>query len=54
MFWDKAAALYDLFENIYNGKVYAQIWRRAAEFVSRRDNVLECACGMRAISAAVA
>lgn len=54
MFWDKAAALYDLFENIYNGKVYAQIWRRAAEFVSRRDNVLECACGMGAISAAVA
>ena len=54
MFWDKAAALYDLFENIYNGKVYAQIGRRAAEFVNASDNVLECACGTGAISAAVA
>lgn len=22
MFWDKAAGLYDLFETVYNGKVY--------------------------------
>lgn len=27
MFWDKISALYDLFENIYNKKVYQETGR---------------------------
>ncbi len=25
MFWDKVSGMYDLFETLYNGKVYAQL-----------------------------
>ena len=28
MFWDKAAGLYDLFEMVYNGKVYKGLTRK--------------------------
>ena len=50
MFWDKISPLYDLFENVYNHKVYSGTGKRVADFIESTDEVLECACGTGAIS----
>ena len=54
MFWDKVSGFYDLFETIYNGKVYQGLGKRAAEEIEQNDIVLECACGTGAISKYIA
>lgn len=54
MFWDKISGVYDLFENIYNRKVYTQLGRSVVEFIDNDDCVLECACGTGAISVDIA
>ena len=54
MFWDKISPLYDLFENVYNHKVYAGTGKKVAEYIGPSDVVLECACGTGAISVAIA
>lgn len=54
MFWDKAAKFYDLFENIYNGRVYKKLGAEVVKSIEESDAVLECACGTGAISRAVA
>lgn len=54
MFWDKVSGLYDLFETIYNGKVYRGLGKRVAEEIEQNDVVLECACGTGAISQYIA
>lgn len=54
MFWDKISPLYDLFENIYNGKVYTGTGKKVAEMIDSSDVVLECACGTGAISIYIA
>lgn len=54
MFWDKISGLYDLFETIYNGKVYRGLGKRVAEQIDQNDIVLECACGTGAISKYIA
>ena len=54
MFWDKISPLYDLFENVYNRKVYKGTGLKVAEFISGSDKVLECACGTGAISVSIA
>jgi ubiquinone/menaquinone biosynthesis C-methylase UbiE len=54
MFWDKISPLYDLFEKIYNGKVYSGTGAKVAEFIEPTDTVLECACGTGAISIYIA
>ena len=54
MFWDKISPLYDLFENVYNHKVYAGTGKKVAEFIESTDDVLECACGTGAISVSIA
>ena len=54
MFWDKISGLYDLFENIYNRKVYTGTGRKVAEYIESGDDVLECACGTGAISVYIA
>ncbi len=54
MFWDKISPLYDLFENVYNGKVYSGTGVMVAEMISTSDIVLECACGTGAISRYIA
>lgn len=54
MFWDKISGLYDLFENIYNKKVYKALGSRTSAYVGKDDVVLECACGTGAISKTVA
>ena len=54
MFWDKISPLYDLFENVYNGKVYTGTGRKVAGLIEPSDVVLECACGTGAISIYIA
>ena len=54
MFWDKISPLYDLFENVYNHKVYAGTGTKVAEFIDPSDEVLECACGTGAITVCIA
>ncbi len=45
MFWDRISGLYDLFENIYNGKNYKALGVKVAGYIDKTDLVLECACG---------
>ena len=54
MFWDKVAKYYDLFEKVYNGKVYKKLGCEVSKNIEPTDVVLECACGTGAISRAVA
>jgi len=54
MFWDKISPLYDIFENIYNGRVYIRTGKKVAELIKPSDVVLECACGTGAISIYIA
>lgn len=54
MFWDKVAWLYDLFENIYNGKVNRQLCKEVAKLMEHSDKVLECACGTGMITKYIA
>ena len=54
MFWNKISPVYDLFENVYNRKVYKGTGVKAAEFISGPDRVLECACGTGAITVELA
>jgi len=54
MFWDKAAKLYELFENIYNGKVNREFCKKVGEMINTGDKALECACGTGMISRAIA
>ena len=54
MFWNKISPLYDLFEKVYNGKVYNGTGAKVAEFIEPTDTVLECACGTGAISIYIA
>ena len=50
MFWDVVAPLYNLFENIYNGKVNKQVQLEVADLIHPSDRVLECACGAGMLS----
>lgn len=54
MFWDNVSGLYDLFETVYNGKVYRGLGQKVAEEIGPGDVVLECACGTGAISTYIA
>lgn len=54
MFWDRVAGVYDLFGNVYNGKVNRELCRLIVKSINKSDVVLECACGTGIISAAIA
>ena len=54
MFWNKISPVYDLFENVYNRKVYKGTGIKVAEFIDEIDSVLECACGTGAITEEIA
>ena len=54
MFWDKISPLYDLFENVYNHRVYVGTGEKVAEFIDDGDDVLELACGTGAITEYIA
>ena len=45
MFWDKLSFVYDLMETLYNRKVFIETGVKVAEYIDRKDVVLECACG---------
>lgn len=54
MFWNKISPVYDLFENVYNRKVYKGTGIKVAEYIAETDSVLECACGTGAITEEIA
>ncbi len=54
MFWDRISPIYDIFENVYNGRVYSGTGKKVAELIDPSDKVLECACGTGAISIYIA
>lgn len=54
MFWDKIAGVYDIFEDVYNGKVNKDLCQEVAELISADDDVLECACGTGMLTVRVA
>ena len=54
MFWNNISPLYDLFETVYNKKVFIGTGKKVAEFIEPTDLVLECACGTGAISIFIA
>lgn len=54
MFWDRISPIYDLFENVYNNKVYTGTGAKVADLINSDDKVLECACGTGAISVFIA
>ena len=54
MFWNKISPVYDLFENVYNGKVYKGTGEKVADYIDKTDDVLECACGTGAITKSIA
>ena len=54
MFWDKIAGVYDLFGNVYNGKVNRKLCTLISKNIYKSDVVLECACGTGMISEAIA
>lgn len=53
MFWDRVANIYDLTENLFNGKVNRQLCLTVASYIDGQDRVLECACGTGMISKGV-
>ena len=53
-FWDMVSPVYDLFETVYNRKVFTGTGAAVAQMISLSDNVLECACGTGAISTYIA
>lgn len=54
MFWNTISPVYDLFENVYNRKVYKGTGIKVAELIDKNDSVLECACGTGAITEEIA
>ena len=54
MFWDLVSGYYEVFENLYNGKVNRLMCKKVAERISSSDEVLECACGTGMISVHIA
>ena len=54
MFWSRIAGVYDLIENIYNGKANARTTDYVASLMSGDDRVLECACGTGMFSVKIA
>ena len=54
MFWSKISGVYDLVENIYNGKANERTTDYVASLMDKDDKVLECACGTGMFSVKIA
>ena len=54
MFWSRIAGVYDLVENVYNGKTNRAVTDYVATLMEREDKVLECACGTGMFSVKIA
>ena len=54
MFWSKISGVYDLVENIYNGKANERTTGYVASLMDKDDKVLESACGTGMFSVKIA
>ena len=54
MFWSRIAGIYDLIENVYNGKANRRTTDHVASLMDEGDRVLECACGTGMFSVKIA
>lgn len=54
MFWSRIAGIYDLIENVYNGKANRRTTGYVASLMNEGDRVLECACGTGMFSVKIA
>ncbi len=54
MFWSRIAGVYDLVENVYNGKANRKTTDYVASLMKEDDLVLECACGTGMFSVKIA
>ncbi|MBO7336897.1 MAG: methyltransferase domain-containing protein [Lachnospiraceae bacterium] len=54
MFWSRIAGIYDLIENVYNGKANRRTTEYVASLMGSDDRVLECACGTGMFSVKIA
>ena len=54
MFWDRVAAIYDIFVNVVNGKTHRALRQIVSSLIQPGDTVLECACGTGLLSAVIA
>ena len=54
MFWSRIAGVYDLIENVYNGKANRRTTDYVASLMEEDDLVLECACGTGMFSVKIA
>ena len=54
MFWSRIAGVYDLVENVYNGKANRRTTDYVASLMGKDDKVLECACGTGMFSVKIA
>ena len=54
MFWSRIAGIYDLIENVYNGKANRRTTGYVASLMEKDDRVLECACGTGMFSVEIA
>ena len=54
MFWSRISGVYDLVENVYNGKTNRAVTDYVATLMEREDKVLECACGTGMFSVKIA
>ncbi|MBQ6554208.1 MAG: methyltransferase domain-containing protein [Firmicutes bacterium] len=53
-FWDKTAAIYDLFPEVFNRKSTNGLSAYVKGMTNKTDNVLECACGTGMLSRRIA
>ena len=54
MFWSRIAGIYDLIENVYNGKGNRRTTDYVASLMNEGDRVLEWACGTGMFSVKIA
>jgi Methylase involved in ubiquinone/menaquinone biosynthesis len=54
MFWSRISGIYDLIENVYNGKTNKKTTDYVASLMDANDGVLECACGTGMFSVKIA
>lgn len=54
MFWDRVAAVYDVFAKIINRKTHKGLCDQVGGLITSSDKVLECACGTGLLSGVIA
>ena len=54
MFWDNAAAVYDIFVNVINRKTHQSLKEIVSDLIGAEYVVLECACGTGLLTGVIA